>query len=543
MLALVASEDGALDAGAAQAKQRPVICSCRAASMPARSTARTRASSRCAKLLDGQAPRRARSKQDGSSSCRCSTSTATSASARWNRPNQRGPEEMGWRTTAQNLNLNRDYAKADAPEMQAMLRLLMAWDPLLYVDLHVTDGAKFEHDVVDHGRAGRMPATPRCARPARELRDDVIASAGGAGLTAARRSIPSFVENDDPTSGFEVGAPPPRFSTPATGRCATASGCSSRRTRWKDYPNARAKRRATRSSRCSTASRDRRPRPGRPRRARPTRRSGSSAASPSRSTSRPDRTRTHDRFPRLRLHAREPSAISGALMTRYDETTPADLDGAAARRRQALARRARAEGRLHCCPAAHAAWVGEKLAVHGIRTLPVSTSAVAKSRRGGLPRDRGRRSAAASYEGAPARDAEGRVGAARRATLPPARCSCPIAQPDGAPASMALLEPQAPDSLVAWGFVQRRLRAEGIHGGLRRRGASRERCSPTDPALARRVRQAARRRCRPSPRTRCSGSTSSTAAALLGRAQGRRADPARGHLVGERQARCARGVA
>ena len=40
---------------------------------------------------------------------------------RWNRPNQNGPEETGWRTTAQNLNLNRDYTKADAPEMRAML--------------------------------------------------------------------------------------------------------------------------------------------------------------------------------------------------------------------------------------------------------------------------------------------------------------------------------------------------------------------------------------------------------------------------------------
>src|SRR5690606_20133302 len=65
----------------------------------------------------------------------------------WNRPNQRGPEEMGWRTTAQNYNLNRDYVKADAPEMQAMLALVDAWDPLVAVDLHVTDGAKFEHDV------------------------------------------------------------------------------------------------------------------------------------------------------------------------------------------------------------------------------------------------------------------------------------------------------------------------------------------------------------------------------------------------------------
>ena len=42
----------------------------------------------------------------------------------WKRPNKVGPEETGWRTTAQNLNLNRDYVKADAPEMRAMLRLL-----------------------------------------------------------------------------------------------------------------------------------------------------------------------------------------------------------------------------------------------------------------------------------------------------------------------------------------------------------------------------------------------------------------------------------
>src|SRR5690606_40404026 len=48
----------------------------------------------------------------------------------WNRPNQRGPEETGWRTTAQGYNLNRDYLKADSPEMQAMLALVREWDPL-----------------------------------------------------------------------------------------------------------------------------------------------------------------------------------------------------------------------------------------------------------------------------------------------------------------------------------------------------------------------------------------------------------------------------
>ena len=65
----------------------------------------------------------------------------------WNRPNQRGPQSMGWRTTAQNLNLNRDYAKADTPEMRAMLALVRRLDPDLYLDLHVTDGVDHQYDV------------------------------------------------------------------------------------------------------------------------------------------------------------------------------------------------------------------------------------------------------------------------------------------------------------------------------------------------------------------------------------------------------------
>lgn len=62
-----------------------------------------------------------------------------------NRINQNGPEEMGWRTTAQNLNLNRDFLKADAPEMQAWLRLYNTWLPDFFVDCHVTDGADFQY--------------------------------------------------------------------------------------------------------------------------------------------------------------------------------------------------------------------------------------------------------------------------------------------------------------------------------------------------------------------------------------------------------------
>jgi hypothetical protein len=63
----------------------------------------------------------------------------------YNRINQNGPEEMGWRTTSQNLNLNRDFMKADAPEMQAWLGLYNKWLPEFFIDCHVTDGADFQY--------------------------------------------------------------------------------------------------------------------------------------------------------------------------------------------------------------------------------------------------------------------------------------------------------------------------------------------------------------------------------------------------------------
>src|SRR4029077_11950875 len=99
---------------------------------------------------------------------------------RWNRANQNGPEETGWRTTAQNLNLNRDYAKVDAPEMRALLGLIRTWDPLVFADLHVTDGADFQPDVslqvepINQGD-GELYAAGRA------LRDGVIAKLAAQG--------------------------------------------------------------------------------------------------------------------------------------------------------------------------------------------------------------------------------------------------------------------------------------------------------------------------------------------------------------------------
>jgi hypothetical protein len=65
----------------------------------------------------------------------------------YKRINQNGPDEMGFRANAANLNLNRDYMKADAPETRAWLALWNEWKPDLFVDCHVTDGADFRYNV------------------------------------------------------------------------------------------------------------------------------------------------------------------------------------------------------------------------------------------------------------------------------------------------------------------------------------------------------------------------------------------------------------
>lgn len=62
-----------------------------------------------------------------------------------NRINQNGPAELGTRNTAQQLNLNRDFLKADAPEMRAWLKLYNEWMPELFIDVHVTNGADFQY--------------------------------------------------------------------------------------------------------------------------------------------------------------------------------------------------------------------------------------------------------------------------------------------------------------------------------------------------------------------------------------------------------------
>lgn len=58
-----------------------------------------------------------------------------------NRPGQNGPDEMGIRHNAMDLDLNRDFIKIEAPETAGLIRFFNEWDPHVFVDTHTTNGS------------------------------------------------------------------------------------------------------------------------------------------------------------------------------------------------------------------------------------------------------------------------------------------------------------------------------------------------------------------------------------------------------------------
>jgi hypothetical protein len=439
MLALVASSDGVLDPAAARARTRPVVLM-QGGIHGGEIDGKDAGFLALRQILEGAAASGALSRVtlvfvpvfnvDGHERF-----------GRWNRPNQTGPEEMGWRTTAQNLNLNRDYMKADAPEMRAMLRLLGEWDPILYADLHVTDGAQFEHDVsITGGPIFAGDADLR--RVWRGLRDELIQRLSAQG-SLPLDFYPSLVREDDPTSGFAVAASQARF----------ADGYWERRNRlsvlvethsWKDYP---IRVRVTRNAivamvesaggngaawlAAARGADERAARIG-----------GSNVAL---AYAAADHVKTID-F-RGYAYTRQPSAISGGLSIRYDTARP-QIWQVPLRDEVKPSLTVVAPRGGYIVPAAYAAWVGEKLALHGITSRALSGAA------GDVDVEVFRATkttvAPTTFEGHAMRAIEGEWKTERRA-VPAGSLFVPIAQAKSA-LVMTLLEPRGPDSLVSWGF-------------------------------------------------------------------------------------------
>lgn len=129
----------------------------------------------------------------------------------YNRINQNGPAEMGWRTTTTYQNLNRDYMKADTSETRAFLALWNKWQPDLFIDCHVTNGADYQYNITyQHEHHDGVP--PSVLEWERKVIDGRVAPA-----TEAAGNIVSwyleFVDNRDFSKGIRDFNGSPRFST------------------------------------------------------------------------------------------------------------------------------------------------------------------------------------------------------------------------------------------------------------------------------------------------------------------------------------------
>jgi Zinc carboxypeptidase len=376
---------------------------------------------------------------------------------RWNRPNQSGPVETGWRTTAQNINLNRDYTKADTPEMRAMLRLIDAWDPLVCADLHVTDGADFEPDIslqvepLNQGD-GNLRASGR------QMRDALIARLTGLGFQALD-FYPDLASTDDPASGFALTVYSPRFSTgyfPQRNRFTVLVETHS----WKDYAHRVRVMRDTITSLAELIGAHGRDWLELAHQADQAAMQLGGVEIPLDFTSSwrepaqaggatPDRGAAEARVIEFRGYAytRVPSPISGGLVTTYDPKTP-QIWRVPLRDRVNVAMAATVPLGGYVVPAAFAADIAPRLEAHGI--------AFSRLRGGGDEiKAEAFRATEVEFSAAPF---EGRMrahltGAWHAEMYRPqdGALFVPIAQPL-ARLVVALFEPRAPDSFAAWGL-------------------------------------------------------------------------------------------
>ncbi|MCZ8318402.1 MAG: M14 family metallopeptidase [Lysobacteraceae bacterium] len=357
----------------------------------------------------------------------------------YNRINQNGPEAMGFRGTANNLNLNRDYTKADSPEMRAWLRLWQAWTPDLLIDLHNTNGADYQYAMTWAFETGPN-IEPVLADWNRRAFDGVVKPA----MARAGWPIAFYVSLKDGTDlakGLVEGASGPRFSV-GYAAAANRPGLLVETHMLKDFRTRvrvneallvdvlRMLESEGAALKAANAAAD-------------ARRFAEGESIPL-AFGLSDRTETID-FLGVD-YTRTPSEVSGGLWVRYDPSKPRTF-------RLPVQR----DVTVTADAESPAAWVVppqwtdviDRLALHGLRTIRLDT---AREVEAGRWRFANPAWATRPFEGRLAITALEQTLERGPATLPAGSVIVPADQPRARLAAL-LLEPASPDSFLRWGFL------------------------------------------------------------------------------------------
>ncbi len=130
----------------------------------------------------------------------------------YSRANQDGPEEYGFRGNARNLDLNRDFIKTDAANTKTLKQILLQWNPDVFVDTHVSDGADYQYTMtLVSSQHNKM------SPPAGKYMHDVFTPALFQSMKSKKDEMSPYVEcftyESSPDSGIIGFLETPRFAT------------------------------------------------------------------------------------------------------------------------------------------------------------------------------------------------------------------------------------------------------------------------------------------------------------------------------------------
>ncbi len=123
-----------------------------------------------------------------------------------------GPELAGVRHNGQHLDLNRDFVKLESPEVRALVELINRWQPVLFVDMHTTNGS-YHREPVTYTTVTHPNASHRLVQYMWERLFPAVAT-----MLEERYgfdSVPygNFLSRTDPSLGWRNRASAGRYST------------------------------------------------------------------------------------------------------------------------------------------------------------------------------------------------------------------------------------------------------------------------------------------------------------------------------------------